>query len=119
MELQYRYSESTIRPEEFEVTDDTIYIRKNIVRMTSNNGVDGDNPINYWEYYEAAIPKNIFKNNTGSFIFNEQKANTDNQLIIMEALSDLYAELFNIQDAVAVIQETIGNISPSSSSSES
>lgn len=105
MLLDYKYSESTVKPAEIEKTKTTIYIRKNIVskKRTTSLGTQ-----TYWTYQEAALTLKEFaeysnilnaKNaNDISQLMVNQEAGDNNQMIIMEAIADLY-------DAIASLKQ--------------
>lgn len=96
MNLNYKYAESTVKPSEFEICKTTVYIRKDITLVGS-----------FWTYQEATLSLDeydVFKHssefkNTESILEIEKRQNTveDNQMIIMEAIADLYDKISNIQ----------------------
>lgn len=105
MMLKYRYSESTVKPAEFEVTEKTVYIRKDIIENSYIS--DWGESIVYWTYQEAALTHQEFNeysrllmaenaikgvNDSSNIIqiMTGQEAGDNNQLIIMEAIADLY-----------------------------
>lgn len=100
MKLNYVYAESYIKPPEVERCKTTAYFRRNFVEITR-----GD--MTLWTYEEAPVPvvefdayaaglaaENAVKgSNDSERIQNIQKtgtSNNDNQLILMEAIADLY-----------------------------
>lgn len=100
MKLVYNYSESTVKPPEVERGKTTAYFRRNFVQE------DRDGTI-FWTYEEATVPvaefdkyaaglaaENAVKGaNDSKNIQSIQKNginNNDNQLIIMEAIAELY-----------------------------
>lgn len=112
MELNYRYSESTVKPPALEITEGTIYIRKDFAEITRTFEQDGD-PVLFYTYQEAALTPEEFnsysnllmadyaikgKDDSANIarIMAGQTVGDDNQLIIMEAIADLY-------DAIAAI----------------
>lgn len=100
MELIYRPSESTVRPVEVEKSKHTVFLRKDIVEEERDGSV-------YYTYQEAKLSHAEF-NEYSSFIaaknaingvndstnicnlLDGQAIGDNNQLIIMEALADLY-----------------------------
>ena len=109
MELTYRTSRSTIKPPEIERTKTTVYLRKDIEEKQQII-YQNDEPIvsTYYEYQEAKLSHEDFdiysaelasmnavrgvndSNNINRIIQNGVDSG-DNQLIIMEALADLYS----------------------------
>lgn len=105
MELNYKYVESTIKPVALEVHEGTVYLRKEITSIKRTSEQVGD--IVYWTYKEAALTQKEF-NDYISIIMAEnaikgtndsdnimkiivgQENGDSNQLIIMEAIADLY-----------------------------
>lgn len=105
MELNYRYSESTVKPSALEVTEGTVYLRKEIAEITRTSE-QGDQTV-YYTYQEAALTPQEFNEYTNLLmaenaikgandsaniihIMNGQAVGDDNQLAIMEAIADLY-----------------------------
>ena len=66
MEPEYRYSESTVRPQQVEVSGETVYIRKDITEVKREN-MDGG-AISYWAYQEAALSKEEFNQNANALL---------------------------------------------------
>lgn len=106
MELNYKYAESTVKPAALEVTEGTVYLRKDITSIT-RTPEQGDVTV-YWTYQEAALTPQKFNNYTSLLVAeNAIKGTNDsdnivkimagqetgdfNQLAIMEAIADLYA----------------------------
>lgn len=101
----YRYSESAVRPVELEVCKTTVYLRKDITEDIRTNP-DGES-VSFWTYQEAKMTHDEF-NAYSSFIaaknaiagvndssnisqlLSGQENGDNNQLIIMEAIADLY-----------------------------
>lgn len=104
MELIYRQSESTVKPAEIEITKHTVFLRKDFVE---EERTFADLTKTFWVYQEAKlshaefteyskmitaknamngehVPGNIAK------IMDSQENGDNNQLIIMEAIADLY-----------------------------
>lgn len=100
MELIYRPSESTVRPVEIEKAKRTVFIRKDIVEEEREG-------VTFYTYQEAKLSHEDF-DKYASFIaaanaikgvndstnienlVDGQAIGDNNQLIIMEALADLY-----------------------------
>lgn len=105
MELHYRYSESTVKPAELEMTEGSVYFRKDITSITRTSEQGGKTV--FWTYQEAELTPQEF-NNYATFLMAEnaikgkddsanivqlmagQEIGDGNQLIIMEAIADLY-----------------------------
>lgn len=100
MELVYRPSESTVRPVEIEKSKHTVFLRKDIIEEERDGSV-------YYTYQEAKLSHEDFdkyasfiaaKNaingvndsNNINNLLDGQAIGDNNQLIIMEALADLY-----------------------------
>lgn len=101
MELKYRYSESTVRPQEIEACKTTVYFRKNI---KTEERTYGDVTQTFYTYQEAKMPIEEFKvmaNNQA--LVNAMKGinDSDNQLVIMEALADLYDLISKISGGIS------------------
>lgn len=89
MKLNYIYAESTVKPSEVELGKTTAYIRKDIKQVDS-----------MWTYQEAKMPLDKFDEYskiaavtnaaTAAKLEDGQENGDNNQLIIMEALADLY-----------------------------
>lgn len=105
MEPIYRYSESTVRPSELELGKRTVFIRKDISEVERTD--DEGNTMSFWVYQEAKMSHTEF-NEYSSFLSKKnaikgvndsehisqlitgQENGDNNQLIIMEAIADLY-----------------------------
>ena len=90
MELNYKYSESTVKPQEIEIGKTTVYFRKDIA--TEERTFD-DYTQTFYVYQEAKIPLYEFRKKADNqAMINAMRGadNKDNQLIIMEAIADLY-----------------------------
>lgn len=105
MELHYRYSESTVKPAVLEMAEGSVYFRKDITSITRTfeQGVETV----FWTYQEAELTPQEFNTYT-TFLMAEnaikgkddsanivqlmagQEIGDGNQLIIMEAIADLY-----------------------------
>lgn len=108
MELIYKYAESTVKPKAIDVTQSTIYLRKDIAEEKRTYTVD-DTEMHtiYYTYQEAKLsPKEFSEYSSQIAAMNAVKgvndsdnieqivengvSSSDNQLIIMEAMADLY-----------------------------
>ena len=104
MEPIYRYSESTIKPVEVEIGKHTVFLRKDFVE--TERAYD-DTTITIWSYQEAKMTHEEFAEYSNfiaaknaingvndseniSTILTGQENGDSNQLIIMEAIADLY-----------------------------
>lgn len=110
MNLEYVYSESTVRPQEIAIGKTTVYFRKDI---TTEERTFGDETQTFYVYQEAKMSLEDFRTmandqalvNALKGVNDSEKTanietkvmdNEDNQLIIMEAIADLY-------DAIAML----------------
>lgn len=110
MDLNYVYSESTVKPQEIEACKTTVYFRKDI---KTEERTYGDLTQTFYVYQEAKMPIEEFKRiaNNQVFVNAVKGANDsekiddiktksvdsqDNQLIIMEAIADLYERIASI-----------------------
>lgn len=108
MELSYRYAESTVKPAALEVTEGTVYLRKDIAQITRSS--EQDEPTVYYTYQEAALTPNEFNEYTSLLmaenaikgendsdniirLMSGQENADSNQLAIMEAIAELYETL--------------------------
>lgn len=115
MELNYRYAESTVKPAVLEVTEGTVYLRKEITSITRSS--EQGNGILYWAYREAALTPQEFNDYTNLVmaenaikgtndsdnivkLMTGQENGDNNHLVIMEAIADLY-------DTIAVMAESL------------
>ena len=88
MDLNYSYTESTVKPEPIEVGTNTVYLRKEISEISRSD--EQGNNVSYWTYQEAKLSISEFNENANAILVSGQKSGDDNQLIIMGALADLY-----------------------------
>lgn len=94
MKPEYTYSESLVKPTELEIGKRSVVIRRNIVeeeRMDINN-----EPVTYWVYEEARMSFEDFAEYSNYIIIADQKNSKDNQLVLMEAIVDLYEMVLNL-----------------------
>ena len=96
MEPTYRYSESTVRPEQVQISSDTVYLRKDI-KESKREDMDGGT-VSYWTYQEAAMSTEEFNRNSSALLLKRQLNSDGDMLAIMEAMADLY-------DVVAMLME--------------
>ena len=94
MNLEYRYSESTVKPEEIEACKTTVFFRKDI---HTEERTFGDYTQTFYVYQEAKMPLEEFKKLADAQASinaikapEDAKTNDNNQLAIMEAIADLY-----------------------------
>ena len=107
MNLEYVYSESTVKPQEIEACKTTVYFRKDIKEIERTYG---DYTQTFYTYQEAKMPLEEFKRMADNQVFvnavrgandsekiedikNRGVDSENNQLIIMEAIADLYERI--------------------------
>lgn len=100
MDLNYVYSESTVKPLSIEFTKNSVYLRQNVTEEVR----DG---VTFYIYEEACLTPEEFNVYSGrvkaanaikgindssniSNLISGQENGDNNQLIIMEAMADLY-----------------------------
>lgn len=105
MECEYAYSESTIKPLPIEFSKKSVYLRKNIVEETRID--ENDITTTWYTYEEACLApedfntyvsqlkaanaiKGVNDSDNISNLLTGQENGDNNQLIIMEAMADLY-----------------------------
>lgn len=105
MEPKYVQAESTVKPISVEIGETTVYLRKNVV-TEERTDLQG-NVTKYWRYQEAAVKPedfNAYANELLSInavkgvndsehilqIVKSESDGNDNQMVIMEAIADLY-----------------------------
>ena len=102
MELIYKNSENTVKPVSIEYGKRTVYIRKNIVETEVGWAYEEAKltPDEFREYSNYLLSQNAVKgvNNSEkiSQLINGQQNGDNNQLIIMEAIADLYDVISSI-----------------------
>lgn len=112
MNPKYRYSESTVEPSAIEVTsDNTVYLRKDIVSEARTSEQGGK--IVYWTYKEAVLTSEEFSRYTEYLmslnavkdidnaknirhLVTKQENGDVNQIVIMEALAEIYETIATI-----------------------
>lgn len=108
MELIYKHSEGSVKPEPIEITKTTVWLRKDIVEEKRTYTVDDDEiTAPYYTYQEAKLSHEDFKTYSSQLsamnavmgvndsdnikqIVQNGVDNGDNQLVLMEAMADLY-----------------------------
>ena len=93
MKLNYKYAESTVKPSEVEVCKNTVYLRKDIASREYEESI-------MWTYQEAILTLDEYENlskASGIKMVENQETGDNNQLIIMEAIADLYDEISKIR----------------------
>lgn len=101
MKLKYKLTESTIRPLPIEFYETMVYLRKDI---SSIEVIDSENNSStLWTYQEAKLTPSEFNEYSKVLMFNNmsqlisgQENGDNNQLIIMEAIADLYDAIASI-----------------------
>jgi len=96
MEPTYRYSESTVRPEQVQISGDTVYLRKDI-KESKREDMNGGT-VSYWTYQEAAMSTEEFNRNSSALLLKRQLNSDGDMLAIMEAMADMY-------DVLAMLME--------------
>lgn len=97
MDLEYRYSESTVKPESVEIGKTTIFIRTDIKKETRTDTF-GDE-IAIWTYKEAKMSPDDFTTYASLLSSKDvvNSVNANNQLSIMDAIADLYEMILGIK----------------------
>lgn len=112
MNIQYMYAESSVPPQPIEVTNTTVYLRKD---FSTREYIEPDryDVVTFYTYQEAKLThsefaeyssqiaslnavKGINDSENISKIVQNGVDNEDNQLILMEAMADLYDLLANL-----------------------
>ena len=88
MELKYRHSESSARPNALEIDHNTVYLRKNFVEIERT--MDSENSDKFWTYQEAKLSVEEFNKNSTAILLSNMRSGDDDRLAIMEAIADLY-----------------------------
>lgn len=94
MKPDYKYSESRVKPTEIEIGKHSVALRQNITEdeRTNENG----DKLTFWVYEEARMSFEDFAEYSNYMIIADQKNSKDNQLILMEAIVDLYEMVLNL-----------------------
>lgn len=91
MKLNYKTSISAVKPSEIEFGSTTVYLRKDI------SEIKNDDTMVLWSYQEAALSLEEFKQYSSLAPQNLD----NNQLVIMEAIADLYDKISSIQGGLS------------------
>lgn len=94
MKPDYKYSESRVKPTEIEIGKHSVALRRNITEEERTN-TDGDK-LTFWVYEEARMSHEDFAEYSNYIIIADQKNGKDNQLVLMEAIVDLYEMVLNL-----------------------
>lgn len=94
MNLDYKYSESRVKPTEIEIGKHSVALRRNITEEERTN-TDGDR-LTFWVYEEARMSHEEFAKYSNYTMLSDQKNSKDNQLILMEAIVDLYEMVLSL-----------------------
>lgn len=90
MELNFRYSESTVKQEPIETNDSTVYIRKD---FSEEDRTIGGYTTHYYTYKEAKLTLEEYDEYSRDLVVKNALNSTDSpekQDAIMAAISDLY-----------------------------
>lgn len=90
MELNFRYSESTVKQEPIETNNGTVYIRKD---FAEEDRAIGGYTTHYYTYKEAKLTLEEYDEYSRDLVVKNALNSTDNpekQDAIMAAISDLY-----------------------------
>ena len=92
MKITYVKSESTVKPDVVSIEKTTVYLRRNIVEETRTSE-DGTVSV-FYVYEEAKLSHEEFSKYSNEIVITRLvengSNNADNQLILMEAIADLY-----------------------------
>lgn len=105
MNLMYKTVKSTVKPNAVEIQKTTVYLRKDISKATRTD--ESGKVLEYWTYQEATMThdefnayssqmaainavKGIYDSENISLIVANGDDSNNNQLILMEAIADLY-----------------------------
>lgn len=93
MGLKFRKSESTVKPEVVEIGKTTVFLRTDIKKETLTDGF-GDS-ITLWTYQEAKMTPDEFTAYASLVSSKDAVTNAtiNNQMIIMDAIADLYERI--------------------------
>lgn len=91
MELKYRNSESSVKPNTLEIDHDTVYLRKNFSEIErAMDPEDSETTHKFWSYQEAKLSVEEFNKNSTAILLSNMRSGDDDRLAIMEAIADLY-----------------------------
>lgn len=105
MELNYRPSESTVKPTVIEMGKHSVFVRRNIMEDIRSD--ENGQKTSYWVYEEACLKPSEFNayieyvsaqnavngvDDSGNILtlLSGQDNSNNNQMIVMEAIADLY-----------------------------
>lgn len=103
MKVTYVKSESTVKPDVVSIEKTTVYMRRNIVEeVRTYKGI----PTTFYVYEEAALSHEEYSKYSNELaainsayiaqLVDEGADSINNQLILMEAMADLYEAIANI-----------------------
>lgn len=90
MELNYKPVTSMVKPSEIEFGVTTVYMRKDI--SSEEKSLDNGSTVTVWTYQEAQMSLKEFENYSKLAPHNLD----NNQLLIMDAIADLYDAITNL-----------------------
>ena len=96
MELNYRYSESTVKQEAIESNSGTVYLRKDFAE--EDRTIMGFTT-HYYTYQEAKLTQEEYEAYSRELVVKNAITNSDSpekQDAIMKAIADLYEMLYSI-----------------------
>lgn len=94
MELLFYKSSSTVKPAELEKAKHTVFIRKNFVE-TENGWSYDEAKLSHDEFDNYCKLKSLLDSNNILSLIGGQVNGDNNQLVIMEAIADLYEMIIN------------------------
>lgn len=98
MELKYYSACSTAKPDIVQFEKTTVYLHKDFSEEVVKDS-NGNKVYSNWTYQEAALSYDEFEKYSASMIsqlVTNQENGDNNQLIIMEAIADLYDVIANM-----------------------
>lgn len=102
MDIEYCRSESTVKPDTVEIGKNVVFLRKNFSKEIRTD--DLGNQIVFWTYQEAKMPQAEFT--TYASLLNSRdivdNVNSNNQLIIMDAIADLYDIISHMSGGISL-----------------
>lgn len=106
MNINYKYAESTIKPNVVEICKDRVYLRKDFSTRVQAMGIDIDidgdnntdsadstNATTFYTYNEAELSLDDFNQYISTLLVE----NETNMTTIMEAIADLYTTVVSLQ----------------------
>ena len=93
MEIKFRKSKSAVKPEAVEIGKTTVFLRTDIKKETLTDGFEDS--ITLWTYQEAKMTPDEFTAYASLVSSKDAVTNTtiNNQLVIMDAIADLYERI--------------------------